>query len=614
MREAKNFLVVEDNQADFLLIQRRLKEHGMTARYHRVDRLEDLKAAINAGGWDAVLCDYSVPQMDFLDCYNLIQTELPDVPVILVSGALGEEKAVEMVELGLWGFVLKGNLARLPFVIERGLQAAVDRRAKRAAEAALRASEERARAITESAQDAILTMDTQGRVSFWNPAAERIFGYTRAEAVGQKLHDLIAPARYHDAFHAAFPAFQQTGQGAVMGRTVDLEACRKDGREISVQLSLSAIHMEDGWNAMGIIRDATERKAAEAALRQAGAYNRSLIEASLDPLVTIGPDGRITDVNGATEAATGRTRRELIGTDFSNYFTDPGQARAGYQQVFRDQSVRDYPLELRHRDGRVIPVLYNASVYRDEAGQVIGVFAAARDISGLKQAEEHLRLQGAALAAAANEVVITDRSGTIQWVNPAFTRTTGYTLKEAVGQNPRVLKSGKHDQAFYKHLWDTILRGEVWRGEITNHKKDLSQFTEEAIITPVKDGHGKITHFIAIKQDITEKKLLEAKFLRAQRLEGLGALAGGVAHDLNNVLAPILMCAEMLRARSSDEGAARMLEMIETGAKRGAGMIRQILSFARGTSGEKIVMHVEHLLTELRKMMEETFPPGIQCV
>jgi PAS domain S-box-containing protein len=134
-----------------------------------------------------------------------------------------------------------------------------------------------------------------------------------------------------------------------------------------------------------------ERKRAEEALQLASVYNRSLIEASLDPLVTIGPDGKITDVNAATEAVTGYSREELIGTDFSDYFTEPENAEAGYQRVFKVGMVRDYSLEIRHRDGHITPVLYNASVYRDEEGKVTGVFAAARDITERKQAEEALR-------------------------------------------------------------------------------------------------------------------------------------------------------------------------------------------------------------------------------
>ncbi len=221
-------------------------------------------------------------------------------------------------------------------------------------------------------------------------------------------------------------------------------------------------------------------------------------------------------------------------------------------------------------------------------------------------------MSSAALDAAANEVVITDRHGIIQWVNPAFTKSTGYTLEEAVGQNPRILKSGKHDKEFYHKLWSTILRGEVFRCEMVNRKKDGSIFTEEAAISPVKAEHGAITHFIAIKQDITEKKLLEAKFLRAQRLEGLGALAGGVAHDLNNVLAPILMTSELLRMQATDPRTRELLGMIESNSQRGAGMIRQILAFARGTAGDKVSMQVKHLLKDISRMMKDTFPPNIR--
>jgi PAS domain S-box-containing protein len=138
-------------------------------------------------------------------------------------------------------------------------------------------------------------------------------------------------------------------------------------------------------------RDITERKLAEEKLKLANAYNRSLLEASLDPLVTIAADGKITDVNAATEKITGRSREELIGTDFSDYFMDPGKAKAGYQQVFREGSVTDYALEIRHTDGHITPVLYNAAVYRDAAENVIGVFAAARDITERKKAEEEIR-------------------------------------------------------------------------------------------------------------------------------------------------------------------------------------------------------------------------------
>jgi PAS domain S-box-containing protein len=140
---------------------------------------------------------------------------------------------------------------------------------------------------------------------------------------------------------------------------------------------------------MGI--DITERKAAEAGLHKANVYNRSLIEASLDPLVTISPDGTISDVNEATIRITGFSRGDLVGTDFSDYFTEPEQAKAGYEKVFRDGSVTDYALEIRHKTGQVTPVLYNATVYHDDEGNVIGIFAAARDITERKKAEDAIK-------------------------------------------------------------------------------------------------------------------------------------------------------------------------------------------------------------------------------
>ena len=132
----------------------------------------------------------------------------------------------------------------------------------------LQQTEERMRAIADSARDAILMMDPEGRVSYWNRAAERILGYTEVEAIGQNLHDLIAPPRFRPAHQAAFPAFRQTGRGAAIGKMLDLEARRKDGREISVQLSLSAVQMNDGWHAVGLIRDITDRKHAEEKLQR----------------------------------------------------------------------------------------------------------------------------------------------------------------------------------------------------------------------------------------------------------------------------------------------------------------------------------------------------------
>ncbi|MGQ9834270.1 MAG: sensor domain-containing diguanylate cyclase [Candidatus Villigracilaceae bacterium] len=161
------------------------------------------------------------------------------------------------------------------------------------------------------------------------------------------------------------------------------------------------------------------------------------------------------------------------------------------------------------KDGRRIPVEISTRVFKLNGKQFN--LSIARDISERKQAEETRRLQSAALNAAANAIIITDREGVIQWVNPAWSELTGYSAEEAVGQNPRILKSGVQDEAYYKKLWDTILAGEVWRGELVNKRKDGSLYSEEQTITPVRDALGEITHFVAIKQDITQRKQMEVR-------------------------------------------------------------------------------------------------------
>jgi nitrogen fixation negative regulator NifL len=266
---------------------------------------------------------------------------------------------------------------------------------------------------------------------------------------------------------------------------------------------------------MGI--DITMRKQAEEKLRSLNAYNRSLIEANLDALVTITPDGKIGDVNTVTEAITGYLREMLVGTDFHSYFTNPEKARLGYEQVFETGTVRDYELEIQHRDGHTTPVVYNASIYHDESGKVAGVFAAARDITERKQAERQLMLLNTALETAANGIIVVDKNGTILWSNSAFNQMTGYTKEEVVGQNPRILKSDKQDPEFYQNLWDTILAGAVWRGELINRKKDGSLYYEDQTITPVIDRSGNIISYISIKQDITEHKQAEDALLKSEQ-------------------------------------------------------------------------------------------------
>lgn len=204
------------------------------------------------------------------------------------------------------------------------------------------------------------------------------------------------------------------------------------------------------------------------------------------------------------------------------------------------------------------------------------------EVSGRELAEERMRLQSAALEAAANAIVITDSEGTILWVNRAFTDLTGYGFEESIGRNPRILKSWNHEPSFYQTLWSTIQSGLVWRGEITNRKKDGFLYSEEMTITPVRSPSGETTNYIAIKQDATEKKKLEAQYRQAQKMEAIGRLEGGIAHDFNNILGVITGYSEISRDKLEPEHpVAKNLQKIKAAADRAVLLTRQLLAFSR---------------------------------
>jgi PAS domain S-box-containing protein len=224
-------------------------------------------------------------------------------------------------------------------------------------------------AIVESSDDAIIAMTLEGIVTSWNPAAERMFGYTSDEIVGKPAETVTSSKDRPDEMREIL-AKVRAGQDIDHLETIRV---RKDGSVFPVSLTVSPILDANGTT---IGTSMISRDMAE--LKHAARYARSLIEAAVDPLMTISPEGTINDVNEATIKATGFPRDELIGTDFSHYFTNPDKAREGYSQAFAQGSLSDYPLTLRHRDGSLTDVLYSASVYRDFNENVIGVSAVAR--------------------------------------------------------------------------------------------------------------------------------------------------------------------------------------------------------------------------------------------
>lgn len=379
------------------------------------------------------------------------------------------------------------------------------------AEEALRQSKENFEALAESASEGILIgTGEEGRHVYANSRAVEITGYPIEELLKTCMGDIVHP----DELPKLAERYKKRLVGLEVPNHYETALLNKDGAMVPIEISPSRTIWQNQLANMVIFRDITERKRAGEAVRLANAYNRSLIEASLDPLVTIAPDGKITDVNNTTEKVTGLSRQQLIGTDFSNYFADSGKARAGYEQVFREGLVQDYELEIRHRDGHVTPVLYNASVYRDEAGDVIGVFAAARDISERKRAEEALRESEARFRAifenAALGIALVDVHGHPVESNPALQKMLGYNKIELA------------DVAFteFTHAedagadWDLFI--ELVEGKRDRYlmekrflRRDGQVVWGQLNVSLVRNEKGEFKYSIGMVEDISERKRTE---------------------------------------------------------------------------------------------------------
>jgi len=370
------------------------------------------------------------------------------------------------------------------------------------------AATQRLAEIVENSRDAIIGRNLNGAITSWNAAAERMSGYSRDEVIGTSA-DFFTPEGQAKEV-CDFTARIKTGQPVAEFETVRV---RKDGKRIPVSITVSPIVAEDGEivGASTISRDLTE-------LKHAALYARSLLEAALDPLVTISLEGRITDVNEATVKATGVPRNKLIGTNFSEYFTDPGKAHDGYEQVLAQGSVTDYPLTLRHRDGTQIDVLFNASVYRDFNDEVLGVFAAARDVTDQKKVFEVTQRLASIVEGSDDAIISSTLDGVITSWNPAAERLYGYSSQDIIGKSIQPVTPADRAGEI-KAILAKVGAGEpVEHFETFRIRKNGTVFPASLTVSPLRDADGTITGASVISRDVTEQKREEQAVEQARDL------------------------------------------------------------------------------------------------
>ena len=352
---------------------------------------------------------------------------------------------------------------------------------------------------------------------------------------------------------------------------------------------------------------------------------RSLIMKVQTAIVLHDRDGKVLKCNPLAAQMLGFTEDELTG----KVLTDPS-----FRFLREDgsvMSVADYPVSqvlatqqpVRglvagiQRESVAEPswILVNAEPEFDAAWKIQQVIVSFVDITERKKTELEQERLVTVIEQSRETVVITDLSGNIIYVNPAFETSSGYTRQEVLGQNPRMLRSGKHDAAFYQQLWTTILRGDVWRGHLINLRKDGTLYEEDTIISPIRDANGRVINFAAVKRDVTREMQLEQQVRQGQKMEAVGRLAGGVAHDFNNILQAILGYCEILIAGTQEEDKRKQdLLEIRKSAQRASNLTRQLLTFGRRQVISPTVLDLNALITNADKMLSRLIGEDIQFV
>lgn len=562
------------------------------------------------------------------------------------------------------------------------------------AEQALRDSESRLRAIAETAMDAIIGMDPNGQITYWNPAAERIFGYSDDEVMSHDLHHLLAPQRYLEQHQAAYPDFLRSGAGGAIGSTIEMAGKTKDGREIPVELSLSSFEQPDGWHAVGVIRDITSRKQAEAALIESEERTRRKLEAVLDPdedlgelaladiintreiqelmedlhqmtglgvsivdqqgdrLVSVGrqqacqlfhqchPDSRrhceececfLTEglqpygyktsqcKNGLWEIATPITIGEQnLGTLFFGQFifTDQEPPPAFFRDLARQHGYDEeaYLAAIarvpRWTQKKVRHVMDFYSHFTQFVSRLsYGNLKLARILDEHRRSELALRQFKTVFDVSNVGVTIITLDHRIEYINRCMARAHGYEPEELVGESISKLHDPKSKETYKERVQDLQQHGAYAPMELSRLHRDGSTFPMLVAAVVVKDENGQPHSYAATGLDIREQKELELRLTQAQKMESVGRLAGGVAHDFNNMLAVIIGRVELLLNTPAHQRRDQGLREILSAAQRSAELTRQLLAYARRQviSPKHLDLNqaISHMLTMLRRLIGE---------
>jgi PAS domain S-box-containing protein len=603
----KTILIVEDDG----IIAIDLKETLSRLGYAVLDPVATGDRAIAAATEnrpDLVLMDVDLPgRLNATEASETIRANL-DIPVVYLTGYSRDPLLQQAKVTAPYGYLVKPVPDReLVATIEIALyRHNLDRK--------LKESEERYRKITDTMIDYIFTVTVKNRKAvetLHSHACVAVTGYT-VEEFSDDPNLWITMVHQEDR-----EAVMRQAEDILNGRSfkaIEHRIIRKDGKVRWVRNTPVPYHDRTGRLVSydGIIQDITEKKQAEEKYQ-------TIFEQAVEGIYQTTPEGRFLQANPSLARMLGYdSPEELVSTIIdigSQVYVDPSQRREVKRTLEENGTLSNYEARLRRRDGSIIWVSIGGATFRTDYGSILYFQGSMVDITERKQAEEEMMKLTSAIEQAAECVVITDPKGLIQYVNPAFERITGYSKEEAMGQNPRILKSGMQDDAFYKGLWETITSECTWSGRFVNRRKNGTLYHEDASISPIRDKAGNIVNFVAVKKDITKEIELEEQLLRSQKLEAIGTLAGGIAHDFNNILSAIIGFSGLVKEEVPRKSPAyeHVMEVLHAG-ERARDLVKQILTFSHQVGSRREPVKVQLIARETIKLLRSSIPKNITII
>jgi PAS domain S-box-containing protein len=650
-----NILVVDDNEQNRYQLQVLLGGNGYTVGI-AVNGAEALAKARQSPP-DLIITDILMPIMDgFSLCREWKRDErLRDIPLVFYTATYTDEKDRELaLNLGAAQFLVKpedpdaflktiraviakqehGTLAapRKPIQDEKvylkeysgalirkleekkgeleqaNRQLERDLAERKQAEAALRESERRYQTLAEVSPVGIFRTDAQGQTTYVNPRWCQISGLSAADAFGDGWLRAVHPEdreKLGQGWHVAADAHRLS--------VAEYRFVHSDGTLTWVMGQ--AVPEKDRAGRIvgyvGTVTDITALKQAQDALRLAHERVRGFIDSNIVGVAIANAAGGILEGNDYYLRLIGYNREELEHGKIDWRAVTPPEWLPADDRAIRELRERGtctpYEKEYVRRDGTRVPV-YLAVAVLPGPGELLAAFVL--DLTKQRQTEAHNREQAALLDNANDAIYVRTLDRTILYWNKGAERTYGWTSAEVL--NRKTTEMISLDPAAAEAVAAALLKQGSWSGERWQTTKGGRKVEVFSRLMLVRDKQGQPQSVFAINTDITEKKQLEAQFLRAQRLESIGALASGIAHDLNNVLAPIIIGAPLVRDMTKDETSRDLLTTMESSALRGAAIVRQVLTFARGVEGERVLLQPRHVLREMEKLAAETFPKGIR--